>query len=214
MQDWRLAPGISFCVSAGVPIFLDLARDRYVTLPERLRTPFLEWYGSPSCLLPAGLELLEEQGLVQRGGEGGPLEPVRIDKAERANLVSCAPGIWEAAPGVLFGHWRITSALRKGGIIGPLMAVAAKPPRPTCDEQSRLLAMQFTSAQRALSLRRNCLHNSLALLDFLRRRGADADIIFAVTSSPFRAHCWIQRGGWILNDAPDAIAPFTPILVR
>jgi hypothetical protein len=52
------------------------------------------------------------------------------------------------------------------------------------------------------------------MLDFLDRRGARASIVFGVTGTPFKAHCWVQLGDQLLNDSLDNVTPFTPILQR
>lgn len=206
MQTWHLAPGISFCVNAGVPIFLDLVRDRYVALPERLRAPFLDWQTAPCRPMPQGLELLEREGLVAQGSSGPPIVPVRLEKADRPLLPVAAVDSFAAAPQMIASHVRINRVLRRGGITGPLAAVAPTPPAPADMTTTKRLARRFATVERVLSLRRNCLHGSLVLLDYLRRRGADAEIVFGVTSSPFRAHCWIQRDGWTVIVARSSAA--------
>ena len=40
-----------------------------------------------------------------------------------------------------------------------------------------------------------------------------ADVVLAVKLGPFAAHCWTQIGDQVLNDTPEEVARFTPILV-
>lgn len=56
-----------------------------------------------------------------------------------------------------------------------------------------------------------CLYRSFMLLRFLRRAGHDARWVFGVQTWPFQAHCWLQVGDTVLDDAADRVAPFTPI---
>ena len=58
-----------------------------------------------------------------------------------------------------------------------------------------------------------CLIRSYTLLRLLRRNGFDARWVFAVKTWPFEAHCWLQAGSVILDDVPDRLLAYHPILV-
>lgn len=58
-----------------------------------------------------------------------------------------------------------------------------------------------------------CLLRGFLLLLTLRRHGFDARWVFAVRTYPFEAHCWLQAGATILDDAPDRLGAYHPILV-
>lgn len=58
-----------------------------------------------------------------------------------------------------------------------------------------------------------CLWRSFLLLNALRARGEDAWWVFGVQTWPFEAHCWLQIGEVVLDDAAERVAAFTPILV-
>lgn len=64
-----------------------------------------------------------------------------------------------------------------------------------------------------LTARDACLLDSLVLLEFAARRGVEPEWVFGVQTVPFAAHCWVQHGGLVLNDAVERVATFTPILV-
>ena len=57
-----------------------------------------------------------------------------------------------------------------------------------------------------------CLLYSLALREFLARNGVPVALVFGVQMGPFRAHCWLQHEGLVLNDTPHMVACFTPIM--
>jgi len=57
-----------------------------------------------------------------------------------------------------------------------------------------------------------CLARSFLLRRFLRRAGCDAAWVFGVRTWPFGAHCWLQAGDVVLDDAPERVAQFEPIL--
>jgi Transglutaminase-like superfamily len=63
------------------------------------------------------------------------------------------------------------------------------------------------------TVRSACLLDSLTLLHFLGADGICPDWVFGVKTEPFDAHCWIQQGEVVLNDEPDRVRQYSPILV-
>ncbi|MGH8181000.1 MAG: lasso peptide biosynthesis B2 protein [Steroidobacteraceae bacterium] len=63
------------------------------------------------------------------------------------------------------------------------------------------------------TLRSACLLDSLTLLHFLGAAGFHPDWVFGVKTDPFDAHCWVQHGEMLLNDVPDRVRQYSPILV-
>jgi len=57
-----------------------------------------------------------------------------------------------------------------------------------------------------------CLHDSLALLDFLAGEEILATWVLGVRTGPFAAHAWVQSGGVVLSDQHEHVRPFRPIL--
>jgi hypothetical protein len=57
-----------------------------------------------------------------------------------------------------------------------------------------------------------CLFDSVVLTDFLYRQGVFAELLIAVRTRPFLAHSWVQAQGFVLNEVPEYIRGFTPIL--
>lgn len=58
-----------------------------------------------------------------------------------------------------------------------------------------------------------CLFHALALCEFLALNGLHADWVFGVRTPPFSAHCWVQHGTSVLNDIPDRVRRFRPIMI-
>jgi len=73
------------------------------------------------------------------------------------------------------------------------------------------LARRFAEAHLHVPGLARCLPRSLALIDFLDRHGATAQLIFGVRTHPFEAHCWVQTGDVILNDTVSRACWYTPI---
>jgi hypothetical protein len=63
------------------------------------------------------------------------------------------------------------------------------------------------------SHREKCLHDSLALLEFLARYGIFPSWVFGVRARPFVAHCWVQYEDIVCNDTVEHVAGYTPIMV-
>ncbi len=75
------------------------------------------------------------------------------------------------------------------------------------------LSSEFHAATPYLFTRLDaCMFRSLFLLKFLIMRGVAADWVFGVRLCPFKAHCWIERDGVILNDHLDTILEYRRIL--
>jgi hypothetical protein len=78
--------------------------------------------------------------------------------------------------------------------------------RPLVTAFTRLRPVFYT-------LRCACLLDSLTLLHFLSADGIYPDWVFGVKTEPFDAHCWVQQGEVVLNDVPDRVRQYSPILV-
>ena len=57
-----------------------------------------------------------------------------------------------------------------------------------------------------------CLFDALALSNYLARYRIFATWVFGVQTGPFAAHCWLQHEGVVLNDTPDNVRRYAPIL--
>jgi hypothetical protein len=57
-----------------------------------------------------------------------------------------------------------------------------------------------------------CLFRSRLLLAYLRTEGRDATWVFGVRTRPFQAHCWLQLGDTVLDDAAERLCGYVPIL--
>lgn len=84
--------------------------------------------------------------------------------------------------------------------------------RAAAASEALRLASVFEAAAIWLPIPRKCLIRSFVLLRFLQRSGCRATWVFGVRTWPFGAHCWIQLDDVALDDAPDRLAAYTPIL--
>jgi hypothetical protein len=63
------------------------------------------------------------------------------------------------------------------------------------------------------STRDECLHDSLAVLEFLARYQLFPSWVFGVRARPFAAHCWVQHDGFVCNDTVEHVSGYVPIMV-
>ena len=65
----------------------------------------------------------------------------------------------------------------------------------------------------ALTTYDRCLNDSLALIHFLATQGHFPRWVIGVRVQPFGAHSWVQSGDVVLNDLPENVRHYRPILV-
>jgi hypothetical protein len=78
--------------------------------------------------------------------------------------------------------------------------------RELLDAFDRLRVFLFSS-------REECLHDSLAVIEFLAQHGVFPAWVFGVRARPFIAHCWVQSGGFVCNDTVEHVSTYVPIMV-
>ena len=61
--------------------------------------------------------------------------------------------------------------------------------------------------------RDKCLLDSLVLIEYLSRYNFFPEWVVGVQTQPFGAHSWVQAGELVLNDNPEKVLSFTPLLV-
>jgi hypothetical protein len=159
---------------------------------------------------------LEAAGLVSHADHPQaprhlPLDPIadlwpdRTGPASRGDAWNLLQASWDAA--LIYPHRSFADLVAFGAARGP----AASPDNEPTPEMSRLVAgfhrwAYWTPAPA------KCLIRSFMLLRLLRRRGLDARWVFAVRTWPFEAHCWLQAGATVLDDARDRLVAYHPIL--
>lgn len=193
---------LHYCLVEGVPVFLDVTRDRYFRLGPAAEGAFLSRTGdvwpqeAKAARLPEAIERPRHSAL-----EHGPQA-----SRGRSAVLSVALSLIRA--------WQILnwgSFARAIGYVGAL-----EPDRRAGDKVDDLMiesAVAFDRARRLLPANRVCLLDSIALAAFLHRRRRHPRLVIGVTLAPFAAHCWLQAGDWVLNESVDHAASFTPILV-
>lgn len=217
MTFLRLLPHISVAIVDGRSIFLDVRRDRYFALESEAEIMFATL--RETSAIGRGIDqpdLLLGTGLFELADEPVVLPVIRVTEPETGVPRSAAPARFKdvlrilmllvrARYDVRFGRLEHTLSRRSGKSVGREQARPASTPFP--------LVKRFHQARQLIPIRPVCLHDSLALHDWLARHGVGPLLVLGVKLDPFEAHCWLQLKDVVLNDEPDRVAAFTPILV-
>ena len=238
MQPYLLAPHVYACVSGQHVVLMDLERDKYVAVvpAHRLARWVRGWpVGAAAAPEPAAnagesvdalvSQMLAHGMLVTDPHVGKPAVPVTTSRPERS-LIEFDLDIRPHASAVQL--WRFGRSFLQAQLslkLRPVQSIveavrdrktrrAARGPQEADPARLRSLATAFARLRPLFyTLRSACLLDSLTLLHFLSADDIHPDWVFGVKTEPFDAHCWVQYGGLLLNDVPDRVRQYSPILV-
>lgn len=218
MAHLQLAPGVSFAMlGEGSAIFLDLRRDRYFALGEAAARTLALACTNPEFEVDddAAAGLLDT-GLFAAAPGRNHLVPVSMRPVERELFSETVTKITASE---LLEIWRILARVRRALRSRPIVRVIEHcrdvgrqaNGHPSANE-TEALASGFTRTRSWVPIKPSCLQDSLALHEWLSRRGASAALVLGVKCDPFAAHSWLQLGETVLNDRLETVRAFTPIL--
>lgn len=198
-------------------VLLDERADAYLCLPSRGALVV----GPGAVRLDvASRRRLADAGLVPREGDaappprGGRSPPPRPDRS----AVPDAPP--SPRPGDLRdGLWLLAETFRfyRGRSFAQVLdrARTARAGRSASPADDALLAAaaRFHGWLPYAPAPAKCLLRSFMLLRLLQSKGFQADWVFGVRTWPFAAHCWLQAGRVVLDDVPERLDVYEPILV-
>ncbi|MGH8294817.1 MAG: lasso peptide biosynthesis B2 protein [Steroidobacteraceae bacterium] len=238
MQPYLLALHVYPCVSGQHVILMDLERDKYVAVAPAHR--LASWVrGWPVGAAHAGAaaddadggrdavvsQMLAHGMLVTDPHAGKPAVPVTTARPQRSLVefdLDTRPKV-RAAHLLRFGRCclRAQLSLKLRPIQSIVQAVrdrkARRASRGRQDADPARLRALVTAFERLRPLfytrRAACLLDSLTLLHFLSAEGIHPDWVFGVKTEPFDAHCWLQQDEAVLNDVPDRVRQYSPILI-
>lgn len=216
MNHLRLQPHISFAMVGDDAIFLDLRRDHYFALEQAAAEAFAALRSDTAChCSDERAETLLATGLFVRSIEPLGFLPAGIGAPDRDLPDDGAKPALRDLLQVLFLAIGCRRAIRRQ----PLETIIAKrrgiPANRSGDARTATLALaqRFLRARAWVPIKPVCLQDSLALRDWLAAHGAQSSLVLGVRLDPFAAHCWVQHGDIVLNDAADRVAAYAPILV-
>ncbi len=215
---WTMLPHLTACIVGEAVILLDLRADRYSRVTSSLAPRFRDWFAQGGgAAPPAVATFLVQSGLV-RPGDLTAINvrptPVAIPDAVPDRQFATTPPRLTAAPiaARVLATWL---ALRIRRLDAVLRDHQARRPDPSCSrtDLSPASLAAYHRARRLVPIRKNCLLDSLTLDRWLGDAAPPRTIVVGVTAEPFLAHCWLQTGDLLLNDHPDHVRRYAPILV-
>ena len=221
-MDISLRKNLFYCVANTRPVFLDLAADRYFCLPPAADRAFRVLLTSQASeeAITSARQALQPLNILATPTQGScatkPVLPVpRLSSMEQP-LGRPHPGLTLHAIAVQLVSAVRFKTLRLETIVRALarrrrrstLSVA----QPTADKIDRLVCA-FHATRALISRQDQCLRCSIALLNFLSVYNVFPRLVIGVRANPFAAHAWVQIDDLVLNDGPDAIRGYTPILV-
>lgn len=187
-------------------IFLDLGRDRYLTLGDIENAVFLAAIGRgelPAWHLP--------QSLPKPQTWEEPCSDLPVGSEQGLDIAGIAATLWIER--------RLEHRIRTtpfGELLLGVRTTVEKRAARVVKARPEGLAAIVAGSERARLIRSapdRCVPRSLALVLRCASHGLRAHAVIGVRTQPFAAHCWAQHGPIVLSDPLETVAPFTPILV-
>lgn len=239
MQAYLLAPHVHVCVTPDGVVLLDLRRDEYLGLGRaeatELASQVAGWpVGGPRAaastetLTPESSAIvtqLRHRGLITEDlCVGKPATPVALMPAKavvNGDDEKDTPRIGlRHVAGVLAACLSAAAALRLRSLESIVDRVRSR--KEAKVKSAALPHSRTTSRDLVLIYRRirpfvftardRCLFDSLVLVEFLARHEIYPSWVFAVRTSPFGAHSWVQDADLVFNATLEQTREFTPIL--
>lgn len=218
-----LAPGVTFCESAGRRIFLDLPRDRYFCLAGEADRAFGALVSGEAWSAEHSdrLEPLRRDGILCCAGTAERPQPCRPCPIRLSPLDDDDPPRLPPL-GVARAALRLARAKRAlsrrplhllcAEIAAAKAGLGDRRPDPDPADLMRL-AFAFHASSRIVGALDQCLAVSLAMARRAIERGFAADLCLGVRLRPFQAHAWVTVDGMLISDRGHVVRQFTPILI-
>jgi hypothetical protein len=236
---YYLAPHVRACRTREHVVFLDIRRNEYLGLSQAeaatalraIADLFPEEPAADASAADPILAQLLEQGLLSKDppSTSGKMRPT-VPRAARP-LISGYEEIDTDIDAICVLRFVRACAISRTilKVLPFRFAVAhvqahRRRQWPSAQPEQELDAARLSETQRRVtqfrrlrplmfSARNACLSQSFAMSEFLRAYGIYPSWIFGVATEPFAAHCWLQQGTVVINDVPENVRRFTPILI-
>lgn len=227
-QPYLLSMDAHVCVAGGVVVLLDVATGKYLAIGREqsatLGSQILGWPVSPGSQNRTPiLDTLVARGLLTRDSRRGrPATSVTIALPRRWLREGEPRGCPTITPrDVRRFAWAVAVAAcaKKCVSLKTIVARVQKRATDQCLQESQLDRLAWLVRVfdwlRPFAFKKTdeCFLYCLALSEFLSRYGFFPSWVFAVRTSPFAAHCWLQYGDYVLTDIPFNLRRMVPILV-
>ena len=237
--NFYLKEDIYFCTDQERLFFLDLGRDKYLTLSKEQSILFKQLVDSLSPTAPheaPATKALSSAGaatfsthLASRGiltsnpYNGKPADEtcwlaatanlIEGDIIERPTVEAKAVCRFLAASTLASVQLRLQSLeLTVKSVKARRVKNRARQATPGMSDLRQII-MAFRTLRPIYPRKYLCLYDSLALMEFLSFYRIYPRWVFGITAEPFHAHCWVEDGGVVYNDLLDRIRRYRPIMV-
>jgi len=207
-------PRLMYCRAGDRAVFLDIPADRYFCLPARLDVPFQRLVAGHFDADGGIIVALQDAGVV---GDDGSVSATRCSGLPAADHslppAARAGGLVKAA----FAQWRAQARLRRWSF-ARVIAHERRRGRASrsggCDGAGEFASLHasFNTLAGWFGEADRCLARSLAFRALAFQRGFAPTLVLGVRLDPFAAHCWVQSGARVDNDAIERTRLYTPIL--
>lgn len=231
-QKYWLSRHVHVCVTDDYAVLLDLRRDKYIGIGrEHLPALAAAVMGWPQAVCGRGpapaasallRQMLSSKVLTTDPVIGKEAQPPTVPRPQamlvEADLESRPKVTARNVAQVLMAAAYARALLKFCRIETVVGRVRRRSERQRVDtafdfERARPLVAAFLHLRPLFFTSKDeCLFDSLVLIELLARHRLFPLWMFGVSTSPFRAHSWVQAGDRVLNDLPERIAGFTPIL--
>lgn len=212
-----LRPSVRYATIGDDIILLDITANRYFAIPLAKRPSFLRML-SRSDLSTSDyreLKVYLECGMIVEGEYTNPCPPLSTTDLKPLNLARTILKPENLVRAIL-GRQRSRIELKIRSFSGILSGIAKS---KQIDGMSRsvedmhLIASSFRHTSGLFARHDQCLPLSIALVRECIRHRLPAQLVLGVQTTPFNAHAWVQIDNTLINDDPDFVKDFTPILV-
>lgn len=231
-QKYWLSPHVHVCVTDDYAVLLDLRRDKYVGIGREhmptLAASVVGWpttaqsdvepRASAEVLLRTMLStgMLTTDPVLGREARPPVISQVQFPAIE-ADLEYRPPITVRNVSQVLIAAAKAKALLKWRPLETVVARVTRRKERSAGSEfdldAARPLVEAFLHLRPLVfTTKDECLFDSLVLVELLARNHLFPDWLFGVSTNPFRAHSWVQAGDRVLNDLPERVCRFTPIL--
>lgn len=221
MTEYLMPTQLFACAVARTHVFLDLDSDRYFRLADAEQATFTALLQEDAHCAPPALEALVRRGVLttDRGGKVIALthHTSPVESLAETLDVGSRPGTWlrdlVEVTALVHAARRTVVRRRLSGAFARIAAARASELRHQDKELRDRLVGRFLAVRAFVPQPAKCLHDTLALSRFLGRRHFFPNIVIGVKLHPFAAHCWLQDGTTVLNDALATARDYQPVLV-
>ncbi len=219
----QLAPGVFLARIDRRSVVLDLGRDRYTGLNERLTLALTGQVataaGSSNPELAGALRQLKSAGILSTMA---PPLPIRQAGPPTHSL-------WPSPPP--FERFPAFQARQAGAALVALarisLSLRTAPIRTTVEQMRRTIQFDrgrrprigvlpildgYTAARPWFPVRPICRLEALVLAHLFARAGHRPALVFGVRLDPFHAHCWVQLDECVVNEPVENVRQYTPIM--